>query len=300
MRRVLLDMLVATRPARTLVCGFLGRQGNLWRALSVGRGRADAGGIVRVAAAHGHRPCAADPPIDREGEIVGVMTPNAAPTLALILALSASQARAGDAELYGGNRRSAGRLHRRRHQEYRRLTRLRRESAARTAARSIDRGTASITSRTSRRTSACAIKLSVFVLQYMPGDHGRAAARRSGHRAVHLRVGRQAQGRCAHARLDPVERRADPCARGLHAARQIHDRVAGVPFVRPDLRRDHAPGLGLQGVSVSDAAALPRDSRTGLRPQLHRAVRHLDIPRQLRQARASVRLRPLALCGRGR
>ena len=73
----------------------------------------------------------------------------------------------------------------------------------------------------------------------------------------------------SHARCCRTSRRS--ARRGLHAARQIHGRAAAVPFLRTDLRRDHAARVGLQGVFVSEPAALPHHSGAGLRPQLHGA-----------------------------
>jgi acyl-[acyl-carrier-protein]-phospholipid O-acyltransferase/long-chain-fatty-acid--[acyl-carrier-protein] ligase len=89
MRRVLLDMLVATRPERTLFAAFLDAKatfGPRYRLVEDVRMQEESyGSLLRMAVGMARllRRCTA------ECEIVGVMTPNAAPTLALILGLSA-------------------------------------------------------------------------------------------------------------------------------------------------------------------------------------------------------------------
>src|SRR5690242_16756929 len=90
MRRVLLDMLVATRPQRTLFRAFLDAKatfGARYRLVEDVRLKEESyGSLQRMAAALARllskRTTA--------GEIVGVLMPNSAPTLSLILALSAA------------------------------------------------------------------------------------------------------------------------------------------------------------------------------------------------------------------
>ena len=116
MRRILLDMLVATRPAAHPV-----RRRSWMRKSTFGahyklvedvRMEEE---IVRLAAAHGAGSgAAAEPRSPTPDEIVGVLTPNAAPTLGLILGLVRGEADSRHAQLHGGRRRAAGRLHRRR------------------------------------------------------------------------------------------------------------------------------------------------------------------------------------------
>ena len=88
MRRILLDMLVATRPQRTLFESFLeGRAifGDHYKLVedirlheeSYGSLLKMALGLLRLVS-----------PLSAPGEVVGVLMPNAAPTLALVLALS--------------------------------------------------------------------------------------------------------------------------------------------------------------------------------------------------------------------
>src|ERR1700728_3471183 len=72
MRRILLDMIVATRPQRTLFEAFLDAKRSYGSILKMSLALAR---ILR--------------PMTQEDEIIGVMTPNAAPTLGLILGLSA-------------------------------------------------------------------------------------------------------------------------------------------------------------------------------------------------------------------
>jgi acyl-[acyl-carrier-protein]-phospholipid O-acyltransferase / long-chain-fatty-acid--[acyl-carrier-protein] ligase len=91
MRRVLLDMLVATRPERTLFAAFLDAKatfGARYRLVEDVRMQEESyGSLLRMAIGLARL-------IRRftaESEVVGVMTPNAAPTLALILALSAAK-----------------------------------------------------------------------------------------------------------------------------------------------------------------------------------------------------------------
>src|SRR3984885_647404 len=91
MRRILLDMLVATRPARTLFAAFLDAKttfGARYRLVEDVRMQEESyGSLLRMAIGLARL----IRPFTLEGEIVGVMTPNAAPTLALILALSATK-----------------------------------------------------------------------------------------------------------------------------------------------------------------------------------------------------------------
>lgn len=90
MRRILLDMLVATRPQRTLFQAFLDAKatfGARYRLVEDVRLEEESyGSLQRMAAALarllGKR--------TEAGEVVGVLMPNSAPTLALILALSAT------------------------------------------------------------------------------------------------------------------------------------------------------------------------------------------------------------------
>jgi acyl-[acyl-carrier-protein]-phospholipid O-acyltransferase / long-chain-fatty-acid--[acyl-carrier-protein] ligase len=91
MRRVLLDMLVATRPERTLFGAFLDAKatfGARYRLVEDVRMQEESyGSLLRMAIGLARLTRR----FTAESEVVGVMTPNAAPTLALILALSASK-----------------------------------------------------------------------------------------------------------------------------------------------------------------------------------------------------------------
>ena len=90
MRRVLLDMLVATRPQRTLYQAFLDAKrlfGAGYRLVEdVRQCEESYGSLLRMALGAGRLLST----VTRPGEMVGVMTPNAAPTLALVLGLSAT------------------------------------------------------------------------------------------------------------------------------------------------------------------------------------------------------------------
>jgi acyl-[acyl-carrier-protein]-phospholipid O-acyltransferase / long-chain-fatty-acid--[acyl-carrier-protein] ligase len=90
MRRILLDMLVATRPRRTLYEAFLEAKatfGSGYKLVEDVRLKEESfGSLLRMGLGLGRLMGAAT----RRGEIVGVMTPNAAPTLGLILGLSAT------------------------------------------------------------------------------------------------------------------------------------------------------------------------------------------------------------------
>jgi len=90
MRRILLDMLVATRPHRTLYQAFLDAKdtfGRRYKLVEDVQLREESyGSLLRAALGVGRLMSSAT----RQGEIVGVMTPNAAPTLALVLGLSAT------------------------------------------------------------------------------------------------------------------------------------------------------------------------------------------------------------------
>ncbi|MBF0134967.1 MAG: bifunctional acyl-ACP--phospholipid O-acyltransferase/long-chain-fatty-acid--ACP ligase [Magnetococcales bacterium] len=91
MRHILLDMLVATRPERTLFQAFLDARatfGTGYKLVEDLRLQEESYGSLLKMALAMVRLLA---PITREGEVVGVMTPNAAPTLALLLALSAGR-----------------------------------------------------------------------------------------------------------------------------------------------------------------------------------------------------------------
>ncbi|HKD54267.1 MAG TPA: bifunctional acyl-ACP--phospholipid O-acyltransferase/long-chain-fatty-acid--ACP ligase [Steroidobacteraceae bacterium] len=91
MRRLLLDMLVATRPQRTLYEAFLDARatfGSRYRLVEDVRLKEESyGSILRAALALARLLS----PLTSQDEIVGVVMPNAAPTLALILALSLSR-----------------------------------------------------------------------------------------------------------------------------------------------------------------------------------------------------------------
>jgi acyl-[acyl-carrier-protein]-phospholipid O-acyltransferase/long-chain-fatty-acid--[acyl-carrier-protein] ligase len=91
MRRVLLDMLVAARPKRTLFEAFLDAKrtfGAHYRLVEDVRMEEESyGSMLRMILALARLTNS----ISARDEIVGVMTPNAAPTLALILALSATR-----------------------------------------------------------------------------------------------------------------------------------------------------------------------------------------------------------------
>jgi acyl-[acyl-carrier-protein]-phospholipid O-acyltransferase/long-chain-fatty-acid--[acyl-carrier-protein] ligase len=88
MRRILLDMLVATRPERTLFAAFLDARhtfGSRYRLIEDVRFKEESyGSILRTALALARLLA----PLTRRDEVVGIVMPNAAPTLALILGLS--------------------------------------------------------------------------------------------------------------------------------------------------------------------------------------------------------------------
>jgi acyl-[acyl-carrier-protein]-phospholipid O-acyltransferase/long-chain-fatty-acid--[acyl-carrier-protein] ligase len=90
LRRMLLDMLVATRPRRTLFQAFLDAKstfGARYKIVEDVRLKEESyGSLLRMALALARLTRTATQP----GEIVGVMLPNAAPSLALILGLSAT------------------------------------------------------------------------------------------------------------------------------------------------------------------------------------------------------------------
>ena len=89
MRRILLDMIVATRPQRTLFEAFLDAKstfGSHYRLVEDIRMQEESyGSILKMSLALAR----ILRPMTQENEIIGVMTPNAAPTLGLILGLSA-------------------------------------------------------------------------------------------------------------------------------------------------------------------------------------------------------------------
>ncbi len=90
MRRILLDMLVATRPERTLFQAFLDAKatfGARYRLVEDVRLKEESYGSLQRMAAALARLLKGMTAVD---EVVGVMMPNAAPTLGLILALSAT------------------------------------------------------------------------------------------------------------------------------------------------------------------------------------------------------------------
>jgi acyl-[acyl-carrier-protein]-phospholipid O-acyltransferase / long-chain-fatty-acid--[acyl-carrier-protein] ligase len=88
MRRILLDMLVATRPERTLFAAFLDAKhtfGAHYRLIEDVRFKEESyGSLLRTALALARLLA----PLTRRDEVVGIVMPNAAPTLALILGLS--------------------------------------------------------------------------------------------------------------------------------------------------------------------------------------------------------------------
>jgi acyl-[acyl-carrier-protein]-phospholipid O-acyltransferase/long-chain-fatty-acid--[acyl-carrier-protein] ligase len=89
MRRILVDMLVATRPRVTLFQAFLDAKstfGSGYKLVEDVRLKEESyGSLLRMALGLGRLMSAAT----KRGEMVGVMTPNAAPTLGLVLGLSA-------------------------------------------------------------------------------------------------------------------------------------------------------------------------------------------------------------------
>jgi acyl-[acyl-carrier-protein]-phospholipid O-acyltransferase / long-chain-fatty-acid--[acyl-carrier-protein] ligase len=91
MRRILLEMLVATRPERTLFQAFLDAKatfGSGYKLVEDVRLQEESyGSLLRMSLGLSRMLAA----ITREDEIVGVLMPNAAPTLALLLGLSASK-----------------------------------------------------------------------------------------------------------------------------------------------------------------------------------------------------------------
>ncbi len=91
MRRILLDMLVATRPQRTLFQAFLDARETFGAGYplvqDIRMEEETYGSLLRMALALARLLR----PLTREGDTVGVLTPNAAPTLGLILALSATK-----------------------------------------------------------------------------------------------------------------------------------------------------------------------------------------------------------------
>jgi acyl-[acyl-carrier-protein]-phospholipid O-acyltransferase / long-chain-fatty-acid--[acyl-carrier-protein] ligase len=90
MRHILLDMLVTTRPRRTLYRAFLDAKatfGSRYRLVEDVRLQEESyGTLLRMALGLG-RLLSRD---TRPGEMVGILTPNAAPTLGLVLGLSAT------------------------------------------------------------------------------------------------------------------------------------------------------------------------------------------------------------------
>jgi acyl-[acyl-carrier-protein]-phospholipid O-acyltransferase/long-chain-fatty-acid--[acyl-carrier-protein] ligase len=90
MRRILLDMLVATRPQRTLFEAFLDAKetfGARYELLEDVRLKEESyGSLLRMALGLARLTL----PLTRPGEVVGVVMPNAAPALGLILGLSAT------------------------------------------------------------------------------------------------------------------------------------------------------------------------------------------------------------------
>ena len=91
MRRILLDMVVATRPKTTLFNAFLDAKatfGSRYRLVEDIRLQEESyGSLLRMAIGISQMTF----PITHENEIAGVLMPNAAPTLALILALTATK-----------------------------------------------------------------------------------------------------------------------------------------------------------------------------------------------------------------
>jgi acyl-[acyl-carrier-protein]-phospholipid O-acyltransferase / long-chain-fatty-acid--[acyl-carrier-protein] ligase len=89
MRHILLDMLVTTRPRRTLYRAFLDAKatfGSRYRLVEDIRLQEESyGTLLRMALGLGRLMSRAT----RPGEMVGILTPNAAPTLGLVLGLSA-------------------------------------------------------------------------------------------------------------------------------------------------------------------------------------------------------------------
>ena len=111
MRKVLLDMLVAARPKRTLFEAFLDAKqtfGANYRLVEDVRMQEESyGSMLRMILALAKLTV----PMTQPGEIVGVMTPNAAPTLVLDFCTLGDRTCAGDAELHCRRRGFEGCVH---------------------------------------------------------------------------------------------------------------------------------------------------------------------------------------------
>ena len=256
MRHILLDMLVATRPQRIPVQAFLdGKKTFGANYKLVGRTAHRESWLALLKMALGLSRVTGR--MTSPGEIVGILTPNAAPTLGLVLGLSLSKRVPAMLNYTRRRRRIARGLHGGRYQNDRRLARLRREGAPGRCPRSTRRHHHPPTSKTlNRRRSA---------LPTSSGCRGISYSRRAlplnrhpttGHRALHLRLGGQTKGSCTRTPRC-FQRRPDRAVADF-AARQVHDGAAAFPSF--GLTCGVLPLVSGCRSSLRHAAALPRHS----------------------------------------
>ncbi len=129
-----------------------------------------------------------------------------------------------------------------------------------------------------------------------PQARGRAAGR-SGRRAVHLRLGGQAEGR------RPVERQSGrqrlsgegPCGRRADRRRRVLQSAADLPFLRPHRGPSDLAAQRHQGGALSEPAALPADPEAHRGHEIHHPARHRHLSAGLCPGRRSGRSRSGAL-----
>ena len=296
MRRILLDMIVATRPQRTLFEAFLDAKktfGSHYRLVEDVRMQEESYGSIlemSLALARILRP------MTQVDEIIGVMTPNAAPTLGLILGLSAIKRVPAMLNYTAG----ADGI-----------------QAACVAAKI----TKIITSRAfveKARLQAVVDRLSEIEVHYLEDLKSRFNWTDRLWVLWHVLIS-AIRSSSRKAPLDPAIVLFTSGSEGkpkgvVHSHASLLSNVAQVRSVADFSPLDkfmialpvfHSFGLTcgvimplgvrLQSLPLPKPASLPHHSRTGVRPQLYGAVRHVDVPWQLRQICASLRFRAVTL-----
>jgi acyl-[acyl-carrier-protein]-phospholipid O-acyltransferase/long-chain-fatty-acid--[acyl-carrier-protein] ligase len=262
MRRILLEMLVATRPERTLFEAFLEAKstfGSRYKLVEDIRLQEESyGSLLRMSLGLGRLLSGLTQP----GEIVGVLMPNAAATLGLLLGLSSPSA----CRHFSTTPRAEGLKAPAPPPRFESWSPRGPSSSGLVLARCCRLGTRR--NHLSRRSPFTPDLARQDMDPLMPAisanGHRASSSKRRRRSTVHLRIRGQAQGRGALAHVAALEYRPDSEHRGFHPPRQIHGRTAVVSFIRPGLRAAMPLVSGCK-VFLYESVALSNHSGAGVR-----------------------------------